>query len=166
MMEEVLRTANQKNIPIFKVHFDFREGSKPPETAPELAQYEDANWTEIYKPFADAFQGTDLDQKLREEGITNLILMGFNQSACVRATVKTAINLGYSVETSFDLMQGWENNDCAYLYKAVDEFTEMHCLDENKNPISSELGLEQDSIFYFNNTHLVPYEDLSIFKLK
>jgi nicotinamidase-related amidase len=46
---------------------------------------------------ADAFTNPALQTFLKERGIHNLIVVGVMAEACVRATVKGAIRLGYQV---------------------------------------------------------------------
>jgi len=51
----------------------------------------------VPKTANSAFSNPDLDGQLRAEGIENLILTGFNLSACVRETALDAAELGFNV---------------------------------------------------------------------
>ena len=122
-MSEVLMAANSNGIPVFEVNFD---GS---ETHSSLARYRNSNnWTIIPKDDPSAFVDTGLHENyLNPMGIENIIVMGFNQVACIRATIESAIGQyyygeahDYTVFTSFDIIQGhitensfneWNNNN-------------------------------------------------------
>lgn len=47
------------------------------------------------KPAQSAFVGTDLEARLRERGITHLLLSGVTTQCCVLATYRTASDLGF-----------------------------------------------------------------------
>lgn len=49
-----------------------------------------------------AFAGTDLDQRLRELGVTKLVLSGLATSFGVESTARQAYDLGYSVVIAVD----------------------------------------------------------------
>ena len=51
----------------------------------------------IGKDRDSAFKGSDINEVLREKGVKNLIVSGFNTSACVAQTVHDAIDRGYHV---------------------------------------------------------------------
>lgn len=56
----------------------------------------------IAKPRDSAFDGTNLDEELQARGKRVLWVSGFNASACVKKTVKTACQLGYEVNVILD----------------------------------------------------------------
>ncbi|WP_342247019.1 cysteine hydrolase family protein [Pseudomonas sp. OTU5201] len=56
----------------------------------------------IDKPRYSAFHRTDLDQQLRELGVSRLIVSGVLTDACVLATVMDAFALGYRVDLIAD----------------------------------------------------------------
>jgi len=49
----------------------------------------------ITKSKPNSFVGTDLDERLRAAGVTELILAGFMTHMCVNSTARGAFNLGY-----------------------------------------------------------------------
>jgi nicotinamidase-related amidase len=51
----------------------------------------------VVKDVPNAFLGTDLEQRLRSEGIDELVIAGMMTSMCVDATVRAAVDLGFEV---------------------------------------------------------------------
>jgi maleamate amidohydrolase len=51
----------------------------------------------IEKQWASAFHGTDLDNRLREQGVDSLVVTGLTTSGCVRATVVDGLQYDYRV---------------------------------------------------------------------
>ena len=51
----------------------------------------------VVKQAPNAFVGTDLEQRLRREGIEQLVVAGMMTSMCVDATVRAAVDLGFEV---------------------------------------------------------------------
>lgn len=49
----------------------------------------------IDKPGKDAFHATDLDARLRAEGIRHLVITGVTSDCCVQSTLREASELGY-----------------------------------------------------------------------
>jgi nicotinamidase-related amidase len=65
------------------------------EVDPGLAPVEGE--TVIYKHYASAFFGTDLDERLRALGVDTVVVTGMTTSGCVRASVVDACSTGYRV---------------------------------------------------------------------
>lgn len=63
----------------------------------------------IRKPETDAFYGTTLQQKIEARGIAHLIVVGCKSEACVDATCRRAINLGYHVTLVSDAHSTTDN---------------------------------------------------------
>jgi ureidoacrylate peracid hydrolase len=61
------------------------------------------------------FTGTDLDQRLRERGIEDVVLAGALSNTCVEATGRTASDLGYRVTFLSDAVtaQTWRDHRAA-----------------------------------------------------
>jgi nicotinamidase-related amidase len=51
----------------------------------------------VVKQAPNAFIGTDLEQRLRGDGIDQLVVAGMMTSMCVDATVRAAVDLGFGV---------------------------------------------------------------------
>jgi nicotinamidase-related amidase len=51
----------------------------------------------VQKSQVSAFQGTDLDQRLKAAGVNNLIVTGLMTHMCVTGAARDAVPLGYSV---------------------------------------------------------------------
>lgn len=51
----------------------------------------------VRKSTADAFLGTDLDEKLRVRGVSTVLLAGVSTNSCVESTARHAADLGYQV---------------------------------------------------------------------
>src|SRR5699024_12561463 len=45
--------------------------------------------------FANSFLQTELDSKLKEKGITKVVVVGMMTHMCIDATVRAAVDLGY-----------------------------------------------------------------------
>jgi len=56
----------------------------------------------IQKAQPNAFLGTDLEQRLRDGGIEQLVVCGMMTSMCVDATVRAAHDLGFAVTLAHD----------------------------------------------------------------
>ena len=50
----------------------------------------------VVKQFPNSFVQTDLDERLKAIGATNLVLAGFMTHMCVNSTARAAFNLGYA----------------------------------------------------------------------
>lgn len=50
----------------------------------------------IVKNFPNSFLKTELESKLKEKGITDLIVVGMMTHMCIDATVRAAVDLGYN----------------------------------------------------------------------
>ena len=56
----------------------------------------------VVKQSPNAFVGTGLEQRLRDDGIDQLIVGGIMTSMCVDATVRAAVDLGFAVTVVAD----------------------------------------------------------------
>jgi nicotinamidase-related amidase len=50
----------------------------------------------VVKQYPDSFVQTDLDERLKASGVSNLVLTGFMTHMCVNSTARGAFNLGYA----------------------------------------------------------------------
>jgi nicotinamidase-related amidase len=51
----------------------------------------------VIKESPNAFVGTDLERRLRNDGVDQLVVAGMMTSMCVDATVRAAVDLGFAV---------------------------------------------------------------------
>ena len=63
----------------------------------------------IEKSEPDSFQGTDLDARLRQDGISSLVVCGIATEYCVDTTVRGAFERGYDVVLVRDGHSTWAN---------------------------------------------------------
>lgn len=73
----------------------FHRGAAGCEFLPALAPA--ASEAVITKDKASAFNGTDLEARLRNQGLDTLILTGFTANECIDATAKDAADRGFTV---------------------------------------------------------------------
>jgi hypothetical protein len=105
-MAAVLERANEKELPVFEVAY---LGVRNHTTNRDLTRHRKRDtWVKIEKYTDSSFIGTNLHDELLERGVTDLVLMGCSQEACVMETARAANFLGYRVHTSFDLIQTTE----------------------------------------------------------
>ncbi len=83
-------------------------GSKGWEIYPSLKPKE--NELVIQKTTPDSFYKTDLDNELKKEGITTLVILGLQTEYCVDTTVRKAFSLEYSVELLEDCHSTWDSD--------------------------------------------------------
>ena len=50
----------------------------------------------IVKNFPNSFLKTDLESKLKEKGVTDVVVVGMMTHMCIDATVRAAVDLGYN----------------------------------------------------------------------
>ena len=79
--------------------FGFREGLEP--------QHGEVV---IQKSVNSAFIGTDLEERLRDEGISSLVICGLTTPHCVSTTTRMAGNLGFDVTLVADACAAFTSN--------------------------------------------------------
>lgn len=100
---EVIRFCRQKSIPVILVEYRVfgRTVMKlRKEVCPSLT-------SRVTKRYDDAFYETRLKKVLSSMGITNLLLAGVYAGGCVYETAAHAIEEGFQVLTSCDLIAGY-----------------------------------------------------------
>lgn len=95
----LLKRARESGVPVFHIQHNAGPGSPyditaeigqiSPEVAPQGAE------AVITKAFPSSFVGTDLEDRLKRAGVTDLILAGFMTHMCVNSTARSAFNLGF-----------------------------------------------------------------------
>ncbi len=67
----------------------------------------------VRKHHDSAFKGSDIHQILQRDGVQNLLVSGFNTSACVRKTVLSALKMKYNVCVLEDMTENGPAPVCA-----------------------------------------------------
>jgi nicotinamidase-related amidase len=70
----------------------------------------------IIKHFANSFLKTELESKLKEKGITKLVIVGMMTHMCIDATVRAAVDLGF--ETTL-IEDACSTRDLSYQDKVI-----------------------------------------------
>ena len=109
-----------------------------------------------------------MQTELSSHSITDVIVMGYHQDACVRATTGSALSLGYTVHTSFDVMQGDRDpHHCELIVDGKSTGEEYPCFDTSPEQVvkPTEYFLKETIRFYRTNTRLVDnYRKLPVFE--
>ena len=143
-MLETLEFCYRNDIPIFTVE---TEGAG--DTIKVLKEKLDAcGARNIQKQNESGFDGTELMAELNREGVKTILLMGINASVCVKKTAEQALDLGYEICTSKDLIAepaqwrfGYKTYESRTWYEAngvyCDRYEDLlyilsNCLDYNK----------------------------------
>jgi len=98
--QRLLARARKLGVPVFHIRHDAGAGS-PYDLNTRLGAISDEvaptdGEPVITKTHPNAFVQTDLDARLREAGVSNLILGGFMTHMCVNSTARGAFNHGYA----------------------------------------------------------------------
>lgn len=113
--KKLLNFASENAIPVFVLEY-FAKGRTTQELKEGLSKNkeyvilkENDNGfirapNNIEETFEAEYQNMQLQEKLREEGIKNLILTGINKDACVLKTAKGAEKRQYNIFTAEELM--------------------------------------------------------------
>lgn len=95
----LLRRARDAGIPVIHVRHDAGPGTPYDVTAPigqispEVAPQGDE--PVITKAYPSSFVGTDLQARLEQAGVKDVVLAGFMTHMCVNSTARSAFNLGF-----------------------------------------------------------------------
>ena len=119
--EEVLRLAVERKIPVFLLEYEGM-GETTKQILDALKGKPDLT---ISKKYTDGFKETTLEEKLRERQITGIIVAGVNATGCVLHTAESAVEKGFNVFTSPQLItnasgyfeRGWDawyRKECTY----------------------------------------------------
>lgn len=96
----MLDRARTAGIPVIHIQHDAGPGS-PYDVREEIGAIVDsvaprAGEPVVVKNYPNSFVGTDLDERLKALGASNLVLTGFMTHMCVNSTARGAFNLGYA----------------------------------------------------------------------
>ena len=112
-IQKLIKAAREKDIPVIFIQHNEEEGeflraSKTWQILPALAPI--TGEPIIEKTASDAFFRTDLEQKLKELGISRLIITGMQSEFCVDATTRSAKTHGYETILVSDAHSTMDNN--------------------------------------------------------
>ncbi|APO66030.1 isochorismatase-like protein [Rhizobium gallicum] len=105
-LAEVLQKARAVNAPVVIVQHDghashrLAEGSEGWQLRDEIAPQD--REIVVHKRSCDSFFETDLQARLKENGITRLVVGGCMTQFCVDTTARRAVSLGYDVTLMSD----------------------------------------------------------------
>lgn len=97
-LEQLVDRARQRGVPVIWVQHsngDLPFGSDAWKLVPSLVP--EQSELVIHKTFNSSFAETELDQKLRSLGISDLVLAGAATNWCIRATAYAAVERGYNL---------------------------------------------------------------------
>jgi nicotinamidase-related amidase len=99
-MAALLHAWRQTGRPIFHIQHLSRDPHSPLRASSPGSEFKDIVRPQggepiIQKQVNSAFIGTDLEERLRREGITTLIMTGLTTNHCVETTTRMAGNLGF-----------------------------------------------------------------------
>jgi nicotinamidase-related amidase len=98
---QLLNRARDSGTPVFFVQHDGGEGDPLAQGSDGFAFRSELtperNESVTVKHHCNAFQNTDLDQKLKAAGIDHLIVCGMQTEYCVDTAIRAAIERGYKV---------------------------------------------------------------------
>lgn len=99
-MKELLETWRAARLPVFFTRHDSREAASPLKlslkTGDMIEGFEPlAGETVILKDVNSGFIGTDLELRMRQHGVSRLVIVGFFTNFCVETTTRMAGNMGY-----------------------------------------------------------------------
>jgi len=111
-LDELINSAKQSNVPVVYIRNNGGEGDPDEpgtlgwELHPRIKPGKDD--AVIDKSSADAFEGTDLADRLEQLGVKGIIISGMQTEMCVRSTCLAALARGFEVtlvedaHTTFD----------------------------------------------------------------
>jgi nicotinamidase-related amidase len=112
-IQSLIHKARTAQMPIVFVQHNGKDENDPIypglpgwQIHPEIAPLEGD--TIIHKDHPDAFQNTDLQEKLQGLGITHLVEAGIQTEYCVDTTCRRAYSLGYQVTLVKDGHSTWD----------------------------------------------------------
>ncbi|MDP3879050.1 MAG: cysteine hydrolase [Dehalococcoidales bacterium] len=90
---KVLDKARQIGIPV--IYVEVRRGERTPETEIHQAVTPHPGEVVLTKSRVGPFSTTDLDARLKAQGIDTLVLMGIRTGGCILSTVRWAADIDY-----------------------------------------------------------------------
>jgi len=123
---EVIRAAQRNDIPVFVLQYL----GCGPTIEPLMDVISGSEYHLVIKAADDGFPYTNLDELLKEGGVGTLVLAGINASFCVLSTARGAVERGYDIVTSPEIIgdspQYADRNESAGWYQANGTWIEGH----------------------------------------
>ena len=115
----------------------------------------------ITKVFDDGFDGTILENELKKQGVSTLLLMGINASFCVRLTAQGALDRGYKIMTAGDLIANPEKIQNITFETDLKYFLKSYNL-----PVDSLQGQDLNKIveYCINTKNIDWYESIGTYR--
>jgi len=98
---ELIEYAKKENMPVFVLEYSWT-GPTTEVIKEKLRELEDVTY--LIKESNSGFRTTDLEERLKEKGIKNIIMSGAYASACVIETSFDAIDKGFNLITSKEII--------------------------------------------------------------
>ena len=100
VMQRLLGAWRETGRPVFWTQHDSREAASPLKASLPTGEMIEgleprAGEIVVRKDVNSAFVGTDMELRMREHGVTRLVVVGFFTNFCVETSVRMAGNLGY-----------------------------------------------------------------------
>ncbi|MEU9399137.1 isochorismatase family protein [Streptomyces sp. SID4985] len=102
--EELASAFRSAGAPVVLVRTERPAVAEQPPGSGLVAGLRHEGDAEVVKRTIGAFQGTDLDTRLREHGVTTLVLGGITTNLGVESTARAAADLGYDLVFAEDAM--------------------------------------------------------------
>ncbi len=123
---EILKYCNQFSIPIVVLELNVQSYGKTNEILLNEAK-KNHHFRLIGKEYDNGFFKTELDYHLKALGIKKLFIMGINANYCVKETARGAIDNGYKIMTSNEVISGQSGHS---RYNSIDWFkSNGRCVD-------------------------------------
>ena len=118
----------QAHIPTYMVYFARNRAESPDEACGGLFKVTmDDGDTPVAKNENSAFEGSDISDKLKKDGIKTLLVSGFNTNACVKETVMDALSEGFNVWLLEDCL-GNDNRNTDNAERNIKDMTDKGAL--------------------------------------
>ena len=99
-------------------HRAFGRGEFGGELIDDLDAYS-GSFTRLEKPSLSAFSGTDLHERLRGAGVTQVVISGLLTNLCVESTARDAFDLGYQVRVVRDATATFDPHQQKYAVENI-----------------------------------------------
>ncbi len=117
------------------------EGSTETELVPEIAGI---NGVMVPKQRISAFDGTALQQTLKERGVTELVICGVCTDICVMHTVADARSLGYAVEVPADCVASFDEKKHGFALDHIQNVLGAKVTSRVEPPVRQQWEVPQD----------------------